>query len=52
MGHVLQLKKLRETTRDVDLLTIVSDIIAIVIRFYRTLASTGPQGEDAIGRCN
>ena len=40
-------QELREMTRDLDLLKIDADIIAIVIRSRNTSAPTGTQGEDA-----
>ena len=40
-------QELREMTRDLDLLKIDADIIAIVIRSRNTSAPTGVQGEDA-----
>lgn len=41
-------QELREMTRDLDLLKVDVDIIAIVIRFRGASAPTGAQGEDAI----
>jgi hypothetical protein len=40
-------QELREMTRDLDLLEVDVDTIAIVIRFRRASAPTGGQGEDA-----
>ena len=40
-------QELREMTRDLDLLKVDVDIIAIVIRFRGASAPTGVQGEDA-----
>ena len=40
-------QELREMTRDLDLLKVDLDIIAIVIRFRGASAPTGVQGEDA-----
>jgi hypothetical protein len=40
-------QEVREMTRDLDLLKIDADIIAIVIRSRNTSAPTGVQGEDA-----
>jgi len=40
-------QELREMTRDLDLLKVDVDIIAIIIRFRGASAPTGPQGEDA-----
>ncbi len=40
-------QELREMTRDVDLLKVDVDIIAIVIRLRGALAPAGAQGEDA-----
>src|ERR1700736_3376305 len=40
-------QELREMTRDLDLLKIDADIVAIVIRFRGASAPTGVQGEDA-----
>jgi hypothetical protein len=40
-------QELREMTRDLDLLKIDADVIAIVIRSRTTSASTDVQGEDA-----
>jgi hypothetical protein len=40
-------QELREMTRDLDLLKIDADVIAIVIRSRTTSAPTGVQGEDA-----
>jgi hypothetical protein len=41
-------QELREMTRDLDLLKVDVDIIAIVIRFRGASAPTGVQGEDTI----
>jgi hypothetical protein len=41
-------QELREMTRDLDLLKVDVDVIAIVIRFRGASAPTGVQGEDAI----
>jgi hypothetical protein len=41
-------QELREMTRDLDLLKVDVDIIAIVIRFRGASAPTGVQGDDAI----
>jgi hypothetical protein len=41
-------QELREMTRDLDLLKVDVDGIAIVIRFRGAAASTGLQGEDPI----
>jgi hypothetical protein len=41
-------QELREMTRDLDLLKIDADIIAIVIRSRGASAPTGAQGEDAL----
>jgi hypothetical protein len=41
-------QELREMTRDLDLLKVDVDIIAIVIRFRGASAPAGAQGEDAI----
>jgi hypothetical protein len=41
-------QELREMTRDLDLLKIDVDIIAIVIRFRGASAPTDAQGEDAM----
>ncbi len=40
-------QELREMTRDLDLLKVDVDIIAVVIRFRGASAPTGMQGEDA-----
>jgi hypothetical protein len=40
-------QELREMTRDLDLLKVDVDIIAIVIRFRGASAPTGAQGDDA-----
>ena len=40
-------QELREMTRDLDLLKVDVDIIAIVIRFRGASAPTGVQGDDA-----
>ena len=41
-------QEVREMTRDLDLLKVDVDIIAIVIRFRGASAPTGVQGEDTI----
>lgn len=43
-------QELREMTRDLDLLKVDVDIIAIVIRFRGASISAGAQGEDAAER--
>ena len=43
-------QELREMTRDLDLLKVDVDIIAIVIRFRSASPPTGAQGEDAMER--
>ena len=40
-------QELREMTRDLDLLKVDVDIIAIIVRFRGASAPTGMQGEDA-----
>jgi hypothetical protein len=43
-------QELREMTRDLDLLKVDVDIIAVVIRFRGASPPTGVQGEDAMER--